>query len=110
MVSKKQVVPPLEAMQQLTEFYHNERIEMLKLRCTLPNLAYMCLHKSTNSNFYPFTELDKNFLGKIREKMVYGPSIVFTAKLKWMKLLFGNQRISANLMLVLMLVSFFHTQ
>ena len=53
---------------------------MLKLGCTLPGLANICLHKSTDSKFYPFTESDKDLLEKIREDMVGGPSIVFTRK------------------------------
>ena len=40
----------------------------------------MCLHKSTNVKFYPFTETDKDLLNKIRDNMVGGPSIVFTRK------------------------------
>ena len=74
------VVPTLEAMQKLIEFYHNKGIDMLKLRCTLPNVANNCLHKSTDSKFYHFTESDKDLLEKIREDMVGGPSIVFTRK------------------------------
>ena len=53
---------------------------MLKLGCTLPNLANIDLHKLTDSKFYPFTESDKDLLEKIREDMVGGPSIVFTRK------------------------------
>ena len=53
---------------------------MLKLGCTLPNLANICLHKSTDLKFYPFTESAKDLLEKIREDMVGGPSIVFTRK------------------------------
>ena len=53
---------------------------MLKLGCTLPNLANICLHKSTDANFYPFTEGDKDLLEKIREDVVGGPSIVSTRK------------------------------
>ena len=53
---------------------------MLKLGCTLPNLANICLHKSTDAKFYPFTEGDKDLLEKIREDVVSGPSIVFTRK------------------------------
>ena len=53
---------------------------MLKLGCTLPYLAIICLHKSTDSKFYPFTESDKYSLEKIREDMVGGPSFVFTRK------------------------------
>ena len=53
---------------------------MLKLGCTLPNLANTCLHKSTDAKFYPFTEGDKDLLEKIREDVVGCPSIVFTRK------------------------------
>ena len=53
---------------------------MLKLGCTLPNLANICLHKSTNYKFYPFCESDKDLCEKIREDMTGGPSIVFTKK------------------------------
>ena len=78
--NNKDVVPTLEAMQKMIEFYHNKGIDMLKLGCTLPNLAKICLHKSTDSKLYPFTESDKELLEKIREDMVGGPSIVFTLK------------------------------
>ena len=64
----------------MMEFYHNKGIDMIKLGCTLPNLANKCLHKSRDSKFYPFTESDKDLLEKIREDMVGGPSIVFTRK------------------------------
>ena len=53
---------------------------MLKLGCTLPNLANICLHKSTDAKIYPFTEGDNDFLEKTREDAVGGPSIVFTRK------------------------------
>ena len=53
---------------------------MLKLGCTLPNLVNICLRKSTDAKFYPFTEGDKDLLEKIREDVVGGPSIVFTRK------------------------------
>ena len=78
--NNKDVVPTLEAMQKMIAFYHNKGIDMLKLGCTLPNLANICLHKSTNAKFYPFTENDKDLLEKIRDDMVGGPSIVFTRK------------------------------
>ena len=55
----KDVVPTLEAMQKIVEFYHIKGIDMLKLDCTLPNLANNCLHISTSANFYPFTESEK---------------------------------------------------
>ena len=78
--NNKDVVPTLEAMEKMLAFYHKKGIDMLKLGCTLPNLANICLHKSTSAKFYPFTESDKDLLQKIREDMVGGPSIVFTRK------------------------------
>ena len=78
--NNKDVVPTLEAMQKMIQFYHNKGIDMLKLGCTLPNLANICLHKSTNYKFYPFCESDKDLCEKIREDMTGGPSIVFTRK------------------------------
>ena len=78
--NNKDVVPTLGAMQKLIQFYDNKGIDMLKLRGTLPNLANICLHKSTNYKFYPFCESDKDLCEKIREEMAGGPSIVFTRK------------------------------
>ena len=78
--NEKNVVPILEAMQKTIVFYHDKDIDMLKLGCTLPTLANICLHKSTDAKFYPFTEGDKDLLEKIREIVVGGPSIVFTRK------------------------------
>ena len=73
------VVPTLEAMQKMIAFYHDKDIDMLKLGCTLPNLANICLLKSTDAKFYPFTG-DEQLLEKNREDVVGGPSIVFTRK------------------------------
>ena len=78
--NNKDVVPTLEAMQKMIALYHDKDIDMLKLGCTLPNLANVCLHKSTDAKFYPFTEGDKDLLETIREDVVGGPSIVFTRK------------------------------
>ena len=60
--NNKDVVPTLEEMQKMIEFYRQKEIDMLKLGCTLPNLANICLHKSTDSKFYLFTESDKDLL------------------------------------------------
>ena len=73
-------VPTLEAMQKMMEFYHNKGIDKLKLGCTLPNLANICLHKSTNHKFFPFVESDKDLHDKIRKDMTEGLSFVFTGK------------------------------
>ena len=78
--NNKDVVPTLEAIEKIIAFYHDKNIDMLKLGCTLPNLANICLHKSTDSKFYPIIEGDKDLLEKIRDDVVAGPSIVFTRK------------------------------
>ena len=61
----------------MIDFYHDKDIDMSKIGCSLPNLANICLHTSTDAKFYPFTERDEDLLEKIREDVVGGPSIVF---------------------------------
>ena len=53
--NNKDVVPTLEAMLKMVEFYSNESTDMLKLGCTLPNLANNCLHSSTSAKFIHLT-------------------------------------------------------
>ena len=62
--NKEDVVPTLEAMQKMIVIYHDKDIDMLKLGSTLPNPANLCLHKSTDAKFYPFTEGDKKTFGE----------------------------------------------
>ena len=78
--NNQNVVPTLESMQKMLAFYHKKGIDMLKLGCTHPNLANICLPKSTSAKFYPFTETDKDLLQRIQKKMAGGTSIVFTRK------------------------------
>ena len=76
--SNKDIVPTPEAMQKTIIFYQKRGIFIIKLGCTFPNLANICLHKSTSAKFYPFTESDTDLPEKIRKDMVSGPPIVFT--------------------------------
>ena len=64
----------------MIQFYHRKDIDLLKFRGKLPNLANICLHKSTNYKFYPFCESDEDLGENIREDMTGGPSIVFFRK------------------------------
>ena len=64
----------------MTAFYHDKNTDSLKLSCTLPSLANFCLHKSTCTIFYPFTEAEKDLLEKIRQVVFGGLSIIFTRK------------------------------
>ena len=41
--NNKNVIHTLEALQKNIDFYHDKGIDMLKLGCTLPNLANICL-------------------------------------------------------------------
>ena len=103
--NNKDVVPTLEAMQKMMEFYHNKGIDMLKLGCTLPNLANICLHKSTIHKFFPFVESDKDLHDKIREVMTGEPSIVFTRMAVVDQTSSGVQKKYVNLSWVLMLIN-----
>ena len=78
--NNKKIVPTLEAMQKVVDFYHNKGIQMLTLGNTLPSLANICIHKSTTANFYPFTKSDKNLVKKNCEDKIGGPCIVLTQK------------------------------
>ena len=78
--NNKNVVPTLKAMAKMMQFYHDQKVDMLKLGCTLHNLANIFLHKLMDRKFYPFVEADKDFHEKIRSEMTDGPSIVFTRK------------------------------
>ena len=108
--NNKDVVPTLEAMQKMIEICHNKGIDMPKLGCTLPNLPSNCLHKSTDSKFYPFTESDKDLLAKIREDEVGVPSIFFTRKAVVDETFLHKSTTCADHLLVSMLVSSIPTQ
>ena len=98
----KDVVPTLEAMQKMIAFYHDKHIDMLKLGCTLPNLALICLHKSTDAKFYPFTEADKDLLEKFEKTSLVDHLSFLHAKQLLMKLLSESLQTYANLLLGLM--------
>ena len=100
--NNKDVVPTLGAMQKMVAFHHKKGIDMLKLGCTLPNLANICLHKSTSAKFYPFTETSCKRFEKIWLVDLLSSSHV---KLLSMKLSSGIQEIFVNLLLAFMQVS-----
>ena len=76
----KDVVPTLEAKQKMITFHHDKDFEMLNLSCTLPNLANIYLHISTDTKIHPVTETDEHLLEKSRQEVVGGPSIVSTCR------------------------------
>ena len=90
----------------MVDCYHNKGIDMIRLGCTLPNLANICLYKSTTANLYPFTESDSDLLDKKREDKVDGPSIVFTKKADVDDTFFRDSTNMWKNLLEVMLVSF----
>ena len=96
--NNKDFVPILKAVQKRIDFYHQNEIDMVEWGITLPSLANICLHKSTDSKSYPFTESDKDLLEKIREDMVDSlvPPLSLHAKLWFTKLLSANQQTFAS--------------
>ena len=106
----KDYVPTLEAMQKTIAFYHDKGIDMLKLGCTLTNLANIHLHKSIDAKFYPFTEGDEDLLEKIREDVVGGPSIVFTRKAVVDETFCETLQTNVNLFLELMPANYIPTR
>ena len=66
--NNKDVVPTLQAMKKMMEFYHDQKIDMLKLGCTVPNLANICLHKSTDRSLTLSSKLKKTCIRKYEVK------------------------------------------
>ena len=77
--NNKDVVPNLDAMKKMIQFYYSKQIDMLKLGYTLPNLANRILHSSTLAAFFQFCEKeDEEYDNYIRNWLKGGPSIIFT--------------------------------
>ena len=89
----------------MIEFHHDKGIDMLKLGCTLPNLANICLHKKNDYKFFPFFLSVSELLEKIQEDLTGGPSIVFTRKAVANETFIRNQTTYLNQLLALMLVN-----
>ena len=68
-------------MKKTVAFCQNKGIDIVKLRCTLPNLADICQHSSITAKLYPFTESDKKLLSEIGEGMFGRQSLVFTREI-----------------------------
>ena len=100
--NNEDVVPTLEAMKKMIAFYHDKHIDMLELGYTLPNLANICLHKSTDAKFYPFTEADKNYWKKFEKTSLVAHLSFLHAKQLLMKILSESLQKYANLLLGLM--------
>ena len=97
-------------MQKRIEFHHNKGIDMLKVGCALPNSANICLHKSTDSKFYPFTEWNKDCLRRYEKIWLAVLLLSLHVRRWWVKLIYPNHQTCANHLLVSKLVSFIPTR
>ena len=61
----------------MVDFYHDRQVDVLKSGYTLPGIANKILHNSTTSKFHPFQSRDLDWVKRVRENVVGGPSIVF---------------------------------
>ena len=100
--NNKDVVSTLKAMHKMVAFYHDKSVDMLKLGSTLPNLANICLHKSTDAKFYPFTEGDEDLLQKFKKMLLVAHLSFFHARQLLMKLFSESLQSFANQLLGLM--------
>ena len=75
--NNKDVVPTVETLQKMLQFYHQKVIDMLKLGFTLSNLANRIFHLSTSLKFFPFGQEDKSFDDYICEWLTGARSIIF---------------------------------
>ena len=83
---------------------------MLKLGCTLPNLANICLHKSTDANSIRSRKEIKTFWKKFEKILLVLHLSFLHGKQFLMKLSFENQRTYANLLLGLTLANYTPTR
>ena len=69
---------------------------MIKLRCTLPNLANVCPHDKPMKIATNFAKAIEFFYEENREVMTGGPSVVFTRKAVVGETFINIRQISAN--------------
>ena len=72
-------------------FYHDKTIDVLKLGCTMKNLANVCLHKPTDSNSIPSQREIKTFWKIIKKTPLVVHLSFIHAKRLFLKLLFERK-------------------
>ena len=101
-LNNKDFVPTLEAIQSMIAFYHDKDIDMLKLSCTLPNLAtFANTNLLIENSIHQRKEI--NTFWKKFDKVLFVVHLSFLhAKQLLMKLLSESLQTYANLLLGLM--------
>ena len=71
------VIPMVEAINKMFEFYRAKKFDMFKDAISLPGLAYKMLMNCPNANFSLFEEEDKHLYYMLKNNIRGGPSIIF---------------------------------
>ena len=71
------VIPFVEAVEKIKEFYQAKKLDIFKDGVSLPGLVLKYLMKSTNSKFSLFEQEDKDLYDLMKNGIVGGPSIIF---------------------------------
>ena len=71
------VIPMVEAINKMFEFYRAKNLDMFKDAISLPGLAYKMLMNCPNANFSLFEEKDKHLYYMLKNNIRGGPSIIF---------------------------------
>ncbi len=72
-----EVIPMVEAINKMFEFYRAKNLDMFKDAISLPGLAYKMLMNCPNAHFSLFEEQDKNLYYMLKNNIRGGPSIIF---------------------------------
>ena len=72
------VIPFIEAVEQMKNFYQAKKLDIFKDGVSLPGLVLKYLMKSTDSKFSLFEQNDKDLYDMLKGGIVGGPSIIFS--------------------------------
>ena len=71
------VIPFIEAVEKMKNFYQDKKLDLFKDGVSLPGLVLKYLMKSTDSRFSLFGPEDKDLYDMLKGGIVGGPSIIF---------------------------------
>ena len=94
--NNENLVPYLETMQKIIDFYPDKDIVMLKLGRTVPNLGNISLRKSSDTNSIPSQKEIKSYNKKFEEVSLLAQLPFLQAKQLLMEHLFESLKFYAN--------------
>ena len=75
--NNRDVIPMVEAVNKMFDFYRAKGLDMFKDAISLPGLAYKMLMNCSKANFSLFEEKDKHLYYLLKNNIRGGPSIIF---------------------------------